>query len=86
MNQELKQSILAGPYKVDPITQGVYAIRGQGHAVVAKCATGIYNRKGVTVISVNQAEAHAQLVLEAFMVFALSGKSPMEMHKELTGK
>jgi hypothetical protein len=61
-------------------------VRGQGHAVVAKCATGIYNRKEITTISVKQAEAHAQLVLEAFIVLALSGKSPMEMHKELTGK
>lgn len=83
MNQEQKLLVLAGPYKIDPTTVGVFAVRGQGHAVVAKCATGIYNRKDTTIVNSNQAAAHAQLVVEALQVLALTGKSPMENYLDM---
>lgn len=84
MNQQLKQLIHTGPYKIDSSTVGVFTVRGHGHAAVSKTAMGVYNRKETIVITPAQAEAHALLVLEAFQVFALSGKTPMEMHQELS--
>ena len=83
MNQEHKQLVQLGPYKTDFISAGVYTIRGQGQAAVAKCSMGVYNRKDLTIITTLQAEIHAKLVLEAFQVLALSGKSPMELWVEL---
>jgi hypothetical protein len=83
MNQENKLLIHAGPYKLDLATSNVACIRGKGHALIAKCAPGIYNRKDITHISLKQAEAHASIMLEALQVFALTGKTPMEMHVTL---
>lgn len=83
MNQTNKDLILDGPYKLDQTTTNVICVRGTGDAIIAKCAPGTYNRRGVTQITYPQAEAHATLLMEALQVFALSGKSPMEMHSTL---
>ena len=80
MNQENKQLILPGPYKLDLSIQSVVGVRGTGQAVIAKCAPGIYNRSEATHVSMAQAEVHAKLMLEALQVFALTKKTPMEMH------
>lgn len=80
MNQENKQLILTGPYRLDSSTHNIVGIRGEGQAVIGKFAPGIYNRKDTTQVSYKQAEAHAALMLEALQVFALTGKTPMEMH------
>lgn len=80
MNQENKQLIHAGPYKLDLTTTNIVGIRGDGQAVIGKFAPGIYNRKDTTQVNYKQAEAHAALMLEALQVFALTGQTPMEMH------
>ena len=80
MNQENKQLIHTGPYKLDLNTTNIVGIRGDGQALVAKFAPGIYNRKDITQVSYKQAEVHAALMLEALQVFALTGQTPMEMH------
>lgn len=84
MNQENKQLILPGPYKLDLTTHNIVGVRGEGQAVIGKFAPGIYNRKDTTQVTYKQAEAHAALMLEALQVFALTGQTPMEMHISLT--
>jgi hypothetical protein len=84
MNQENKQLILAGPYKLDSSAHNIVSIRGEGQAVIGKFAPGIYNRKNTTQVSYKQAEVHAALMLEALQVFALTGKTPTEIHIALT--
>lgn len=84
MNQENKQLILPGPYKLDLTTTSIIGVRGEGQAIVGKFSSGIYNRKDITKVSYKQASAHAALMLEALQVLALTGKTPMEMHISLT--
>lgn len=83
MNQENKQLIHTGPYKLDLTTTNIVGIRGEGQALIGKFAPGTYNRKVITQVSYKQAEVHAALMLEALQVFALTGKTPMEMHISL---
>lgn len=80
MNQANKQLIHAGPYKLDMTTHNVVGIRGDGQALIGKFAPGTYIRKDTIQVNYKQAEAHAELMLEALHVFALIGQSPMEMH------
>lgn len=84
MNQENKQLIHTGPYKLDLTTTNIVGIRGEGQAVIGKFAPGIYNRKDTTQVTYKQAEVHAALMLEALQVFALTGQTPMEMHITLS--
>ena len=84
MNQENKQLILQGPYKLDLTVSNIVSIRGIGGATVARCIPGTYNRKETTQVTLAQAEAHAKLMLEALQVFALTGQTPMEMHITLS--
>lgn len=84
MNQENKQLIHAGPYKLDSSTHNIVGVRGEGQAVIGKFAPGIYNRKDTTQVTYKQAEVHAALMLEALQVFALTGQTPMEMHITLS--
>lgn len=84
MNQVNKSLIHAGPYILDESTTNVVCVRGEGQAIIAKCAPGIYNRKGTIQISYKQAKIHASIMSEALQVFALTGRTPMELYLALS--